>query len=125
MGENELRREVLEFARFLKRSPEAHQEEETGDPDSHGTSKEIECAIRNMSGLTRKVSRETGSDGKRVRVTVDSARDLAEESADSNALAVEILARMDLQKRTRRELWHSENSSEEPLLWLQENPLSR
>ena len=121
MGENELRREVLEFAQFLKRSPEAPQEEEIGDIDSHGTSKEIERAIRNMSGLTRKVSRETGPDGKRIRVTVDSAKDLSEESADSNVLAVEILARMDLQKRTRRELWHSENSSENPLLWLQRN----
>ena len=121
MDENELRREVLEFAQFLKRSPEAYQEEEIGDLDSHGTSKEIERAIRNMSGLTRKVSRETKPDGKRIRVTVDSARDLAEESGDSNALAVEILARMDLQKRIRRELWHSENSSENPLLWLQRN----
>ena len=121
MGENELRREVLEFAQFLKRSPEAHQEEEIGDLDSHGTSKEIERAIRNMSGLTRKVSRETRPDGKRIRVTMDSARDLAEESGDSNALAVEILARMDLQKRIRRELWHSEKSSEDPLLWLQRN----
>ena len=119
MGENELRREVLEFAQFLKRSP--HQDEEIGDLDSHGTSKEIERAIRNMSGLTRKVSREMRPDGKRIRVTVDSAMDLAEESADPNALAVEILARMDLQKRTRRELWHSENFSEDSLMWLQRN----
>lgn len=121
MGENELRREVLEFAQFLKRSPEAHQDEEIGDLDSHGTSREIERAIRNMSELTRKISREMGPDGKRIRVTVDFARDLAEESADPNALVVEILARMDLQKRTRRELWHPENSSEAPLLWLQRN----
>lgn len=119
MGENELRREVIEFAHFLMPSSETRQEEEIGDLDSHGTSKEIERAIRNMSGLTRKVSRETGTDGKRVRVTVDSAKALAEKAADSNDLAVEILTRMDLQKRTRRKLWHSEISSEEPLLWLQ------
>ena len=121
MGENELRREVLEFAHFLKPSSEAHQEEETGDIDSHGTSKEIERAIRNMSGLTRNVRRETKPNGKQVRVTVDSAKELAEKSADSNALAVEILTRMALQKRTRRELWHSEISSDEPLLWLKKN----
>lgn len=122
MGENELRREALEFAHFLKRSPEIRQEAETGDPDSHGTSKEIERAIRNMSGLTRsRVRKETGSDGKRERVTVDYARDLAEKSADPNTLAVEILSRMELQKRTRRELWHSGNSTEEPLLWLKKN----
>ena len=122
MGENELRREVLEFAYFFKRSPEAHQEEETSDLDSHGTSKEIERAIRNMSGLTRRrVVKETGSDGKKIRVAVDHARGLAEKYSDPNAFAVEILARMDLQKRTRRELWHSENSSEEPLRWLKKN----
>lgn len=121
MGENEIRREVLEFTDFLMPSSETRQEEETGDLDSHGTSKEIERAIRNMSGLTKSVRRETKPDGKRVRVTVDSAKKLAEDSADSDALAVEILARMELQKRTRRELWYSESSSEEPLLWLQKN----
>ena len=74
-----------------------------------------------MSGLTRKRIRETRADGEKVRVTVDDARNLAEKSADSNALAVEILTRMALQKRTRRELWHSETSSAEPLLWLKQN----
>ena len=121
MGENELRREVLEFTHFLKPSSESHQEEEAGDLDSHGTSKEIERAIRNMSGLTRKKRKETKPNGKKVRVTVDPAKELAEKSADSNALAVEILTRMALQRRTRRELWHSETSSEEPLLWLRKN----
>ena len=122
MGDDELRREVSEFASFLKPDSEAHEEEEKEDLDSHGTSKEIERAIRNMSGLTRKrVRKETGTDGKSVRVSVDLAKDLAKKSSDSNALAVEILSRMNLQKRTRRELWHSENSSEEPLLWLKKN----
>ena len=121
MGENELRREVLEFASFLKPSSEARQEEETEDLDSHGTSKEIERAIRNMSGLTRRVRKETGPDGKKVRMSVDRAKDLAEKSSDSNTLAVGILSKMDLRKRTRRELWHSEVSSEEPLLWLKKN----
>ena len=119
MDEGELRREVLEFASFLKRSPEAHQEEETGDLDAHGTSKEIERAIRNMSRLTRRVKKDTGADGKKVRE--DLAEDLAEKFADSNALAVEILERMELQKRTRRELRLSESSSEDPLLWLKQN----
>ena len=121
MDENELRREVLEFASFLKPASSAYQEEETGDPDSHGTSKEIERAIRNMSGLTRKRERKTRSDGEKVRVTVDDARNLAEKSTDSNTLAVEILARIDVKKRTRRDLWLSETSSAEPLLWLKQN----
>ena len=121
MGENELRREVLEFAHYLKPSPGTHQEEESADPDFHGTSREIERAIRNMSGLTRKSRRETKPNGKQARVTVDPARELAKECADSNALAVEILTRMALQRRTKRELWHSETSNEQPLLWLRRN----
>ena len=121
MGEDELRREVLEFARFLKPSSEANQEEESGDIDSHGTSKEVERAIRNMSGLTRRVKREAKPNGKQVRVAVDSAKELSEKCVDSNALAVEILNRMELHKRTRRELHLSEISSGEPLRWLKEN----
>ena len=119
MGENELCREVLEFAHFLKPSQEAIQEEEAGDPDSNGTSREIIRAIRNMGGLTRNIRKDTKPNGKQVRVTVDPAKELAEKSIDSKALAVEILTRMALEKRTRRELWHSGTSAEEPLLWLQ------
>ena len=121
MGESELRREVIEFAHFLKRSSDGNREVETEDIDSHGTSKEIERAIRNMSGLTRKVNRDTKPDGKRVRITVDSAKELAEKIADSSALAVEILTRMALQRRTRRELRHSEHAGNEPLQWLKKN----
>lgn len=121
MGEAELRREVLEFARFLKLSSDEHKAGEIADLDSHGTSKEIERAIRNMSGLPRTVKRETKPNGKQVRVTVDSAKQLAEKCTDSNALTVEILNRMALHKRTRRELRHSEISSGRPLPWLKEN----
>ena len=120
MGEDELRREVLEFARFLKASLEANQEE-SGDIDFPGTSKEIGRAIRNMSGLTRSIKRETEPNGKQIRVTVDKAKDLADEYSDSNALAVEILNRMALHTRIRRELRHSEISSGGPLPWLKEN----
>ncbi len=120
MGENELRREVVEFAHFLKSSKETSKEEEAGDIDSHGTSKEIERAIRNMSGLTRQVRREIRPNGKQARIVIDPARNLAE-TTDPSALVVEILTRMALHKRTRRELWYSETSGEEPLLWLKKN----
>ncbi|MCY3870050.1 MAG: helix-turn-helix transcriptional regulator [Gemmatimonadetes bacterium] len=123
MGENELRREVLEFAHFLLPSADTHHEEQVGDQDAHGTSKEIVRAIRNMSGLTikRKVRTKQGPGSKKIREIQDPAKDLAERYADPNTLAAEILAKMDLQKRTRRELWYSEISSEESLLWLQKN----
>ena len=51
---------------------------------------------------------------------MDFARDLAEKSPDADAFAVEILAKMDLKKRTRRELWYPQISGTNPLQWLQE-----
>ena len=119
---DEIHREVREFASLLKNPPEPAQEDSTAAHDSYGTSKEIERAIRNMSGLTtRKPSAGRGPDGRRIRgETVDPARELAENSTDTNAFAIEILARMDLKKRTRRELWYPDISGKEPLLWLQE-----
>ena len=52
---------------------------------------------------------------------MDSAQELADKIADSSALAVEILTRMALQKRTRRELRHSDHAGNEPLQWLKKN----
>ena len=52
-SDEEIRREVREFSRYLKFLPGDAQEENTEDPDFPGTSKEIARAIRNMSGLAR------------------------------------------------------------------------
>ena len=115
-NEGEIRREVREFARFLIPEPRSNQDAETEDPEFHGTSKEIERAIRNMSGLG--ISRPRGADGERLRV--DSARELAQDFTDPDALAGEILTKMDLHHRTRHELWYSPESGDEPMLWLKE-----
>ena len=65
IDESDLQSEVHEFARFHKQAFEPLQEEEHDGSDQHGTTKEIERAIRNMSGLTR--SKSTRSDGRVVR----------------------------------------------------------
>ena len=114
-SEDEIRREVREFARYHLEALEK-PEEESEEADSHGTSKEIERAIRNMSGLI--ISRERGADGRRVRI--DSARFLAENFTGVESLSSEILERMTLHSRTTRELWHSQESGESPLAWLKE-----
>ena len=119
-SENEIHREVREFATLLKNTPETDAKDGTSESELLGTSKEIERAIRNMSGLTRSVKRSVGSDGKTVRERVDPALNLAEASEDANTLALEVLAKMGLDKRTRRELWHPETSGKHPLAWLQE-----
>ena len=120
VSESELRREVSEFAQYLLTSLQAHEEYDTGDQETHGTSKEIERTIRNMSGLRSvRVRQEDGS-----RQTVDHARNLAQEftdaGRDANALAIDILSRINLHQRTRRELWYPELSSKSPLRWLRD-----
>ena len=120
ISESELRREVGEFAQYLMRPSHSGEEIVPGDQETHGTSKEIERAIRNMSGLRSvRVRREAGS-----RQTVDHARNLAQEfigeGRDADALTIEILSRVKLHQRTRRELWYPEMSGKTPLRWLRD-----
>ena len=122
MSESELRREVSEFATLLKDPPVSPQGQEDSGGQVIGTSKETERAIRNMSGLTKKFRRENGPDGKRISVTEDPAEKLGKGSASTSEFVVEILARMKLERRTRRELWYpAETADKEPLVWLKEH----
>ena len=117
MDADDFHREVLEFADFLTKPPEEKiQEQDEGAQDAHGTSKEIERVIRNMSGLT--VTRRRLPDGKRERI--DRAGQLAEEFPDASTLAGEILALIRPQQRTRHQIWYPEISGQEPLMWLKE-----
>ena len=122
MSDHELRKEVSEFATLLKDPPETHRDE--GDPGGQiiGTSKEHERAIRNMSQLTKKRRILREADGKRRRLVTDPAQKLAESSANTSILVMEILARMDLEGRTKRELWYSATDNNgDPLEWLKRN----
>ena len=114
-SDEEIRREVREFSRYLKFLPGDAQEENTEDPDFPGTSKEIARAIRNMSGLANN-NRARGPDGR----FVDLAKGLAGDFSDADSLATEILNRMDLQARTVLEITYSGGSEGEPLLWLKD-----
>ncbi|WP_330440573.1 helix-turn-helix domain-containing protein [Micromonospora sp. NBC_00821] len=78
--------------------------------------RELERAIRNMAGLTQK--RSKGPDGKWVRT--DPAKELAAEFPDRRDLAVEVLARMALHRRDRRDAWHTAAASATPLEWLRQ-----
>ena len=113
----EIRREVREFARSLK-SPANDRDGSTNS--TFGTSKEIERAIRNMSGLVQKRA-EAGPDGKRIRPP-DPAKKLAESSTDAEELLVDILTKMNLAIRTRRQLWYPPDQprSDAPM-WLKDN----
>jgi hypothetical protein len=115
--EEEIRRDVLDFAEFfVKPQPSSADDELEGEGDSAGLSKEIMRAVRNMSGL--QVRREKGSDGKPVRH--DPAKELASRFSDSRALAVEILARMQLHRRDKRDTWYAPAAGKPALEWLKE-----
>ncbi len=117
--DEEVRSYVSDFANFLlhpsQPGPQSDEREGTGSP---GISREVERALRNMSGLRRRRS-EKKSDGS-VIPAVDEARVLAATVSDVKSLSVEILARMKLHGRDRRDLWHSADSGKPPLEWLQE-----
>ena len=113
----ELHQEVMEFAVFLTGGIAPEPTQEADEQDAQGTSKEIIRVIRNMSGLT--VDRERQPDGKRR--PIDRAKNLAGKLNDASALSGEIMAKMRLPQRTKRQLWYSEISGKEPLLWLKEN----
>ena len=120
VSEGELRREVAEFAKYLMESLQSRDDIDRND-EGIGTSKEIERAIRNMSGL--RTERNRGPDGGRQRL--DHAKRLAQTFIDENqspeALAIEILSKMNMYQRNRRELWYSELSGKPPLNWLRDS----
>lgn len=118
--DEEVRRYVLDFANFLLNpaQPGSQGDEGDGDSGSPGISREVERALRNMSGLRRRRA-EKKLDGS-VVPAVDEARVLAGTVADVKTLSVEILSRMKLHSRDRRDLWHSPESGKPPLEWLQD-----
>jgi hypothetical protein len=118
-SEDEMRRHALDFARSLLESPVSSSADATdADSNSPGASREISRALRNMAKLpVRRFPR--GPDGIKPP-SIDEGRALAERIGDIKALAVEILARMQLHRRDRRDLWYSASNKEEPLAWLKD-----
>ena len=81
-----------------------------------GISAEMNRAIRNMTGLTS--IKKVGSDGKTARF--DRAKDLASSKPDKRDFVLEVLSRMDLPRRDRREIRYQTGMSKPPLQWLQQ-----
>ena len=113
-----IRADVDDFCEYLLGPPPQArtQEGEGTEEEALGISKEIVRAIRNMAKLTPR--RERAPDGRILRY--DPARELAKEFTDGRELAVEILNRMDLLRRDRRDIWYERASTKPPLAWLRE-----
>lgn len=118
--DDEIRRYVTDFANFLLHpsQPGPQGDEGEGESGAPGISREVERALRNMSGLRRRRA-EKKADGT-VVPAVDEARILAATASDVKTLSVEILARMKLHGRDRRDLWYAPEIGKPPLEWLQD-----
>lgn len=113
-----IEKDVEDLAEYLFKAtrPDAAArpaDEEEGDV--LGISKEVVRAIRNMADLTEK---RTNEGGRRVRV--DPARELAAQYNTATELAIQILSRMALPRRSRRDLWYPEDAAQPPAHWLQQ-----
>jgi len=117
-SDEDIRADVTDFAEYLIKgdSGNVNDSEQGASGDSQGISKEIERAVRNMSGL--KVRREKADDGKIIRR--DEAKDLAKKQGAVRGLVVEVLARMELHKRDRRDIWYDSSCGKSQLNWLKD-----
>ncbi len=116
-SEDEIRSDVTDFAEYLMGGAEGgHEDTERSEGDQQGVSKEIERAVRNMAAL--RVRREKAPDGKTIRR--DEARELAASVGSVRELVVEILSRMELHRRDRRDVWYDPFVGRPPLVWLKE-----
>jgi len=116
-SDEEVRADVTDFAEYIIGSESAMTHADTSeDTDAQGISKEIERAIRNLSALP--IRRPKGPDGKQQRI--DEAKELAKTHSTIRELVVEILARMELHRRDRRDVWYHPSTGKEPLTWLKE-----
>jgi transcriptional regulator with XRE-family HTH domain len=107
---DDIRSDVEDFVDQIMQSRPSVADED-GTP---AVPREIERAIRNMAGLT--VKRIKGADGKTVRT--DPAKELITELPARRDLVVEVLTRMGLHRRDRREEWHSPTLTATPLEWM-------
>lgn len=115
--DEEIRADIRDFADYLLRSTNIKQviDKDDADNDFQGISKEIERALRNMSGL--KIRREK-TDGKTVRT--DEAKELTQQFTEERELTIEIMARMQLHKRDSRSVLYQSSTGKSPLKWLKD-----
>jgi transcriptional regulator with XRE-family HTH domain len=107
---DDIRSDVEDFADLLIQ-PRSLAADDDGTP---AVPRELERAIRNMAGLALK--RAKGADGKMVRT--DPAKELAVQFPTERDLVVEVLTRMGLHRRDRRDEWHSPALAAPPLEWM-------
>ncbi|MEU8361061.1 helix-turn-helix transcriptional regulator [Nonomuraea sp. NPDC048882] len=110
--DKEIRASVEDFADLFFKTAQSINADELAE----GVSRELGRALRNMAGLVRPKAVK-GPDGKRIK-TPDPAEVLANESPEKRDFVVEVLTRMNLPRRDRRDEWWDPSKGESPLDWL-------
>ena len=110
----EVRADVADFAELLLARADVDAQADDGDEGQRAVPRELERAIRNLSGL--QPTRSKDADGKKIRR--DPAKDLASRLGSARELTVEILSRMDLPRRDGREAWYDPTQNAKPLEWI-------
>ncbi|AQV92658.1 XRE family transcriptional regulator [Cupriavidus necator] len=116
-SDEEIRQHVADFVDHISRAsnPAGNDATEPPDNEGQGISREIERAIRNMSGLRVRKEKIEGKTTRR-----DDAKQLALSHSSTRELLVEVLARMELHKRDARYIWYDASTGKPPLVWLKE-----
>lgn len=115
-SEDEIRQDVADLADHVLKGNVPVDDDGPGASESQGISKEVARALRNMAGLA--VQRPKGADGKRT--LVDPAKQLAEQFPTQREFVVEVLSRMELHRRDRRDIWYDSASGKSPKAWLRD-----
>ena len=115
-SDDEIRQDVADLADHVLKGNVPIDEDGPGASESQGISKEVARALRNMAGLA--VQRPKGPDGKRT--TVDPAKSLAEQFPTQREFVLEVLSRMELHRRDRRDVWYDSASGKSPKAWLRD-----
>ena len=118
-SEESIRKDVEDFAEHLiqpARDSVCTASARIDEADTLGISEEVVRAIRNMAGLVRKNDRR---EENRKKVRIDPAHELAVQYPSVRELSTQILERMNLRGRTRREALYPKNCAEPWQQWLQ------
>ncbi len=116
--DEEIRNDVRDFASYLLSAMDIKKSADRDDADNdyQGISKEIERALRNISGLIRRSEKQAV--GKPIRT--DTAKELAQQFPEERDLIIEIMARMELHKRDGRSVLYQSSTGKQPLKWLKD-----
>ncbi len=115
---------VTEYCAGLLESEVATETHKSEKSQKIGVSEEIARVIRNMAGLTRKNQKEADGKTYKIEPAMELIKSITKESDSPrmrlDKLFSEVLSRLHLRERTRKEIWCDRNTDADCLTWLKE-----